>query len=344
MRLASVLALKDELKDRPLAAPRALARTLSLGGAPTRAVEIFGSTHVLPSESADVAVGVVSGRGRNDYRLGARIQVGGRRGRALAQEVDRRSRGECDVRIVPRIVKRVRRPAAWFRRRHRPIEAGLSVGHYDITAGTLGFVVEDEDAYYVLSNNHVLANVNAGQPGDPVTQPGPADQAPSARTLIGVLDRFVPLSFRRSNVVDCAVAALLEDVMYHPAWTEALPGSVVGVQAVSVDDLDRPVCKAGRTTGVTRGTITQIDIDHLRVDMGDPGAPRDAVFSNQVEVQGLDGAIFSDAGDSGSLIVDEARRARGLLFSGGQDENGIDLTFANRIEVVLNKLGVTLVT
>ncbi len=37
---------------------------------------------------------------------------------------------------------------------------GGSCGHYNISAGTLGGFVEDEDNYYILSNNHVLANSN----------------------------------------------------------------------------------------------------------------------------------------------------------------------------------------
>ena len=47
---------------------------------------------------------------------------------------------------------------------------------------------------------------------------------------------------------------------------------------------------------------------------------------------------FSDAGDSGSLIVDDQLRAIGLLFAGG-DEGGSNkkgLTYANPIEQVLD--------
>jgi hypothetical protein len=69
-----------------------------------------------------------------------------------------------------------------------------------------------------------------------------------------------------------------------------------------------------------------------------------ALFSDQIEVAGERGRAFSDAGDSGALIVDLKGRPRALLFSGGLDEStGQDLTWANRIEVALGKLGVTLV-
>ena len=91
---------------------------------------------------------------------------------------------------------------------------------------------------------------------------------------------------------------------------------------ITYEDLGRPVRKVGRTTGVTSGSVTQVEVDRLRVDLGEEGDPHEALFSDQFEVQGPEGRAFSDAGDSGSLIVDEQRRPRGLLFSGGPDTGG----------------------
>jgi len=59
--------------------------------------------------------------------------------------------------------------------RHRPIFPGISIGHYLVTAGTLGLIVRrpyDLTSTYILSNNHVLANENKGKKGDPILQPG----------------------------------------------------------------------------------------------------------------------------------------------------------------------------
>lgn len=340
MHLTSVRALKQELKEKPIL-PRAFARALKVPVASMAIARGADTVHTRSPASVSYALGVVRGKSKQDYRLGARIQAKGARARALAEEIRARTHGEAEIRLVPRVTKRSP-PPSWFRRRHRPLEAGLSVGHFAITAGTIGFIVEDDDGYYVLSNNHVLANVNQGQPGDPVLQPGPADRRPAARNLVGVLDRFVPISFVRSNVVDCAVAELMNGIEYHEGWTEAIGGLVVGAAPITVDDLGLEVRKAGRTTGVTRGTITQVEIDRLTVDMGEPGRPEVALFSDQFEVVGMGNKPFSLAGDSGSLIVDKRRRARGLLFAGGPDENGVDLTYANRIERVLSKLGVKL--
>ena len=57
--------------------------------------------------------------------------------------------------------------------RHRPAPLGVSIGHPDITAGTLGFKVKDGAGNsYILSNNHVMANSNQASIGDNILQPG----------------------------------------------------------------------------------------------------------------------------------------------------------------------------
>jgi hypothetical protein len=63
------------------------------------------------------------------------------------------------------------------KKRWRPSPGGVSVGHPDITAGTLGgwarFVDSEGDA--LVSNAHVISDINAAQMGDPTYQPGPHD-------------------------------------------------------------------------------------------------------------------------------------------------------------------------
>lgn len=59
--------------------------------------------------------------------------------------------------------------------RYRPAPGGCSVGHYRITAGTLGAWFRSNGKNVVLSNNHVLANSNEASLGDNILQPGPYD-------------------------------------------------------------------------------------------------------------------------------------------------------------------------
>jgi hypothetical protein len=59
--------------------------------------------------------------------------------------------------------------------KYRPAPIGVSVGHPAITAGTLGARVTDGTNVYILSNNHVLANINQATINDPIIQPGTYD-------------------------------------------------------------------------------------------------------------------------------------------------------------------------
>jgi hypothetical protein len=59
------------------------------------------------------------------------------------------------------------------------------------------------------------------------------------------------------------------------------------------------VHKVGRTTGVRHGRVTAFELDGVAVEH-DIGV---IAFDNQVEIEGAGNRSFSDAGDSGSLIV-----------------------------------------
>lgn len=84
------------------------------------------------------------------------------------------------------------------RDRYRPtIPSGVSLGHYRITAGTLGCIVRDRitGERFILSNNHVIANSNDAQIDDVVLQPGPADSGTNPADIVAKLARFTPLRY-----------------------------------------------------------------------------------------------------------------------------------------------------
>jgi hypothetical protein len=97
--------------------------------------------------------------------------------------------------------------------------------------------------------------------------------------------------------------------------------------------LSMKVEKTGRTTGYTTGTVDDISADvKVQYDIGT------LTFSGQIIIVGGN-TSFSDAGDSGSLIVEQnSKRPVGLLFGGSNV-----YTIANHIEDVMNQLGVTIV-
>ena len=100
------------------------------------------------------------------------------------------------------------------------------------------------------------------------------------------------------------------------------------------------VHKVGRTTGVRHGRVTAFELDGVAVEY-DIGV---ISFDDQIEIEGGGNRAFSDAGDSGSLIVDGEMRAGALLFAGGDHggSNGKGLTYANPIGAVLQALNVKL--
>jgi len=87
--------------------------------------------------------------------------------------------------------------------RFRPvIPGGVSIGHYKITAGTLGVMVKDRvtGASLILSNNHVLANSNDAAPGDSILQPAPMDGGMQPGDVVAKLERFVRLRYTDETV------------------------------------------------------------------------------------------------------------------------------------------------
>jgi hypothetical protein len=82
--------------------------------------------------------------------------------------------------------------------RFRPIiPAGVSIGHYKVTAGTFGVMVTDKTTgeRFILSNNHVLANSNNAVIGDTILQPGAIDGGLNPGDKVATLERFVKIRF-----------------------------------------------------------------------------------------------------------------------------------------------------
>jgi len=82
--------------------------------------------------------------------------------------------------------------------RIRPtIPGGVSIGHFKVTAGTLGAVVRDRTTgeRLLLSNNHVLANSNEANIGDAILQPGATDSGKNPEDMVAKLERFITLNY-----------------------------------------------------------------------------------------------------------------------------------------------------
>jgi hypothetical protein len=257
--------------------------------------------------------------------------------------------------------------------RWRPAPGGVSIGHRDITAGTLGAVVRDRATgrKLILSNNHVLADSNAGKIGDPILQPGPADGGRPLIDEFARLERFVPIDFGKGTSPGClpellaATGNLLLATVRHPSelrasamepsqlriGPHAQPAANVADAAVATPLLDEDLrddilgigvvagTKAAvlgasvRKSGRTTGLTTGwVELIDASVEVS-YGAAGTAIFEQQLITSAM-----SEGGDSGSLLVDgEELVAVGLLFAGSDQ-----VTIYNPIGRVLDELAVDL--
>src|SRR5205085_5037265 len=133
----------------------------------------------------------------------------------------------------------------------RPIQIGCSVGHFQVTAGTLGaFVKAQQGGAMILSNNHVLADENRANQGEDILQPGNTDDGHDPQDRIGQLSNYIRLDFTgTSNQADCAVATLDNSLSIDTGILGV--GRLTGV-AETIDCMEL-VSKMGRTTGLTQG-------------------------------------------------------------------------------------------
>ncbi|MET9292997.1 hypothetical protein [Streptomyces sp. NPDC003077] len=227
-----------------------------------------------------------------------------------------------------------------LKRRMRPCPSGFSVGNVQVTAGTLGSVVYDflpgattnppapglgvPARFYILSNNHVLADSNRAPLGSPVLQPGRFDGGTDPADRIGTLARFIAIQFapqvplpQHNNVVDAALATVEFEDATRQQYFSGAPRAWRRSSMTAVGDL---VKKTGRTTNISFGRIisTNATID---VNYGTAGTAR---FKDQILTTNI-----SAGGDSGSLVTSLDNVAVGLLFAGSSQ-----VTVCNHIENV----------
>ncbi len=246
--------------------------------------------------------------------------------------------------------------------RFRPVPGGVSIGHRGVTAGTLGAWVKKDGIFHLLSNNHVIANSNSADVGDPILQPGTHDGGNYPKDAIAELVDFIKIKFGGpDNLVDAAIAipAEIENGGSACSFANAIArplnkiASGAGrktrlkpVKIMSADELVRneileigevseitegllnlKVKKYGRTTKLTKGKITQVDAS-VKVQYTN----QSAWFADQLITTDM-----SDGGDSGSLVVSrDDNKAVGLLFAGSDT-----MTVINRIQNVFSSLGIS---
>lgn len=249
-------------------------------------------------------------------------------------------------------------------------QPGYSIGNEKITAGTLGCLVKKNGNTMLLSNAHVFTPDATAEEAEStgIVQPGiydggkmPDDYAaflveyvpvvpstefsacPVTITIQKILNgvyrlarrstRWKAVSVRTAlNFVDAAIAVPITkfDPVVKDLWK---PTGIVEAE------LGMKVVKTGRTTGTTRGKVTQVDVTTTI----QYGGIKMAIFGEQIVIEG-NTKSFSAGGDSGSIVFKELTSHDdtdhlicGLLFAGSNT-----ITIINRIQNVFDALGISL--
>jgi len=346
----AAVARSDDLIDGVSGAsspsPRAMARMAAaemIGGSGDDALVSRVAKPPTPKSLDLVSFGVGRNRDSGAFQLSVRYQVDSPAVRRLLQEMHAETRGEIDIRYTGK----VKPLAAEMQNRRRPLHPGLSIGHFAVTAGTLGCFVETtaDGGPLILSNNHVLANTDAGAPGDPILQPGAQDGGATPSDEIASLLRFAPLGGGAAEPLDAALARPSDATPLRLDYLWSLmpldPDIIDGTdEAAYFEDM---AVKIGRTTDMTFGRVTSAE--HIQ-KVGYGGSIGTVTFRNQLEIEGHATNAFARAGDSGSLILSARSRPMGLLFAGSVTggHNNKGLTFAHPIASVLDYFSARIVT
>lgn len=257
----------------------------------------------------------------------------------------------------------------------RPVPAGVSCGHYLITAGTIGLWVKQGDEVVLLSNNHVLANSNEANIGDDIIQPGDYDGGSRPSDTIAYLKDYAPIDWDNDNLIDAAIASLdngsggggneepsdcfisrwITSVLN---WLAGIFSSTTRFKAVryktSTQDVTEAIIVDNRIeglntipTGLAEAYIGMPVVKSGRttgVTYGDVtmiDATVDVGYGGNKVARFVNQIIttnMSQGGDSGSvLLTEDGTKLVGLLFAGSST-----LTVHSRIQNVFNRFNLDL--
>jgi len=256
--------------------------------------------------------------------------------------------------VVENVTGKIVAFAAHTGKQTPPIQLGTSGGSVvDLAngyccSGTLGSLVKKGTTQYILSNSHVFAgdvvsggNGKVSAIGDDIMQPGYVDNncSTSGVNLVADVSSLSTLYPPGSTPnVDCAIAQVRSGMV-------RTDGAILEVGTISATTIapavNMAVKKSGRTTGLTRSTISGLNATvTVGYETECAGSTFNKTFTGQIIIRNTR-SRFLAGGDSGSLMVQDITtnpKAVGLLFAGSSST-----AVANPISTVLSYLGATMV-
>ncbi len=274
---------------------------------------------------------------------------------ASAQIVPKRVRGYEGAAASTDVIEATVPEAQQDTTRYRPVQGGCSIGpEASVSAGTLGGWACDntDDTIVLLSNNHVISNLDTLPALRRIVQPGRFDGGVLPGDVIGALKRHNPVNTVANpppagtviptSVVDAAIGSIDAGIDIDHDVLQIGPA----IYELRAPALNMNVQKRGRTTRLTtNGRITSVG---MTFNCTYQNLTRISQIQNAFRITSTDGNAFSGRGDSGSLIFDQAAGQLsgtlpvvGLLYAGGTFANGTPFTDANDINAVFGALNLS---
>ena len=214
--------------------------------------------------------------------------------------------------------------------KYRPLKGGCGIYAKDANLdGTLGCIVVKKkilgNKYFILSNNHVLADSNTIPIGREVIQPSSSHGGKFPQDIVAKLSNFIEIKFEHGisklkNYVDCAIAEVTNKSLISKEVLKI--GKITGAAKANLNDHVR---KTGITSGLTDGKIISINTT-IEIEFDNN---KKVFFANQQMA-----LLPSSKGDSGSVVINDKNEVIGLLFATGR----LNTTFINDINLVLKAL------
>lgn len=243
---------------------------------------------------------------------------------------------------------------------HRPLKAGIAISTDSTSYGTLGWFGTLADGTTVLlTNKHVLYDetnttdtrkLKTAQPqlGDPSTCCCCTCGSDNVigESIIGIRDITPP----NATSVDCGIAKINADIAASIIFriTNDSTSEVLSVRGTAVAVVGDNVRKIGARSGFTRGSVIHIG-DIAVAAPTDTGGTTISVRQGQVLIipiaaetyqvrEGVCKFAFSNSGDSGAVILNDANEIIALNWGGDRTTNVVGITIASNIQSVLDKL------
>jgi predicted acylesterase/phospholipase RssA len=192
----------------------------------------------------------------------------------------------------------------YFKQRHRPVTPGMSAAGYSSGASTICCVVQQRGGgkRFFLLGDFAVSKV-----GDALVQPGPLDGGKSPQDSVGRLVRILKPDPNDASVIIGSMAEIASDVEAYNIMAGL--GPIHGVAETVV--LNQQLFIAGRTTGLSKVYVSDIDLD---IPIPVPGGQH-AIYSNVIGLRAAAGPPIR-VGDAGAPVITTDGRLAAMVFAG----------------------------